>query len=89
MAVENSLQSGACTAGRSAGVSVPCFWWSRVVWSPAATPAFGAGLAASYGKLMPKMEGGILYEHGHRMIATTVGLFTIVSLDLDLPLWTP
>jgi len=34
----------------------------------------------SYGKLMPKMEGGILYEHGHRMIATTVGMFTIVSL---------
>ncbi len=34
----------------------------------------------SYGKLMPKMEGGILYEHGHRMIATTVGIFTIVSL---------
>jgi len=29
---------------------------------------------------MPKMEGGILYEHGHRMIATTVGLFTIISL---------
>ena len=34
----------------------------------------------SYGKLMPPMEGGILYEHGHRMIATTVGIFTIVSL---------
>ncbi len=34
----------------------------------------------SYGKLMPKMEGGIFYEHGHRMIATTVGMFTIVSL---------
>jgi cytochrome c oxidase assembly protein subunit 15 len=34
----------------------------------------------SYGKLMPAMEGGILYEHGHRMIATTVGLLTIVSL---------
>jgi heme A synthase len=34
----------------------------------------------SYGKLMPPMEGGILYEHGHRMIATTVGLFTIVSM---------
>jgi cytochrome c oxidase assembly protein subunit 15 len=26
------------------------------------------------------MEGGILYEHGHRMVATTVGLFTIVSM---------
>lgn len=34
----------------------------------------------SYGKLMPPMEGGILYEHGHRMIATTVGLLTIVSM---------
>jgi cytochrome c oxidase assembly protein subunit 15 len=34
----------------------------------------------SYGKLMPDMEGGILYEHGHRMVATTVGLLTIVSL---------
>src|ERR1700683_1713600 len=34
----------------------------------------------SYGKLMPTMEGGILYEHGHRMVATTVGLLTIVSM---------
>lgn len=34
----------------------------------------------SYGKLMPPMEGGILYEHGHRMIATTVGILTIVSM---------
>lgn len=34
----------------------------------------------SYGKLMPPMEGGILYEHGHRMVATTVGILTIVSM---------
>ena len=34
----------------------------------------------SYGKIMPPMEGGILSEHGHRMIATMVGLFTIVSM---------
>lgn len=27
---------------------------------------------------MPKMEGGVFFEHGHRMIATTVGLLTIV-----------
>jgi cytochrome c oxidase assembly protein subunit 15 len=32
----------------------------------------------SYGKLMPKMEGGIFFEHGHRMVATTVGMLTIV-----------
>src|SRR4029077_10801825 len=28
-------------------------------------------------KLMPKMEGGIFFEHGHRMVATTVGMLTI------------
>jgi cytochrome c oxidase assembly protein subunit 15 len=38
----------------------------------------------SYGKLMPKMEGGIFFEHGHRMVATTVGLLTII---LAIWLW--
>ena len=42
-----------------------------------------AGLAVpdwplSYGKLMPPMVGGILYEHGHRLIAASVGLLTIL-----------
>src|SRR3954464_2896818 len=32
----------------------------------------------SYGKLMPPMEGGIFFEHGHRMVATTVGLLTVI-----------
>lgn len=32
----------------------------------------------SYGKLMPAMEGGVFYEHGHRMIATGIGFFTII-----------
>lgn len=32
----------------------------------------------SYGKLMPPMEGNIFYEHGHRMIATAVGLLSLV-----------
>jgi len=41
-----------------------------------------AGLAVpdwplSYGSLMPPMVGGIFYEHGHRMVATFVGLLTI------------
>ncbi len=27
---------------------------------------------------MPEMKGGIFYEHGHRMIASTVGFMTIV-----------
>src|SRR5260370_31662853 len=38
----------------------------------------------SYGKLMPKMEGGIFFEHGDRMVATAVGFLTII---LAIWLW--
>lgn len=34
----------------------------------------------AYGQVFPPMVGGILYEHGHRMVATTVGLLTILLL---------
>lgn len=48
----------------------------------------GSGLAVpdwplSFGQVFPRMEGGVLYEHGHRLIATAVGLLTVV-----LALWT-
>src|ERR1700752_659363 len=41
-----------------------------------------AGLATSdwplsNGQLFPKMVGDLFWEHGHRMVATTVGLLTI------------
>jgi cytochrome c oxidase assembly protein subunit 15 len=32
----------------------------------------------SNGQFFPKMEGGVFYEHGHRMIAGTVGLLTFI-----------
>ncbi len=32
----------------------------------------------SYGQWMPQMVGGVFYEHGHRMIAATVGLLTVI-----------
>ncbi len=32
----------------------------------------------SYGQIMPPMVGGIFYEHGHRMIASFVGMLTII-----------
>lgn len=32
----------------------------------------------SYGQLMPPMVGGVFYEHGHRMVATTVGILTVI-----------
>ncbi|MFI5119403.1 MAG: heme A synthase [Thermoanaerobaculia bacterium] len=45
----------------------------------------GSGLAVpdwplSYGKVMPPMVGGILYEHGHRLVAAAVS--TLVGLEL-------
>lgn len=48
-----------------------------------------AGLAVpdwplSFGQLMPPMEGGVLYEHTHRMIGALVGLLTI---GLAIWLW--
>ena len=32
----------------------------------------------SFGKLFPRMTGGVLFEHGHRMVAATVGLLTVL-----------
>src|SRR5439155_5149295 len=31
-----------------------------------------------FGTLFPPMTGGVLFEHGHRLVAATVGLMTIV-----------
>jgi cytochrome c oxidase assembly protein subunit 15 len=43
----------------------------------------GSGLAVpdwplSFGKVFPPMEGGVLFEHGHRLIAAGTGLMTLV-----------
>lgn len=43
----------------------------------------GAGLAVpdwplSFGTLNPRMVGGVFYEHGHRLVASTVGFLTLV-----------
>ena len=32
----------------------------------------------SYGQVFPEMTGGVLFETGHRMVATTVGILTII-----------
>ena len=34
----------------------------------------------SFGKFFPKMEGGVLYEHGHRMVAGTVAIMTLIVM---------
>jgi cytochrome c oxidase assembly protein subunit 15 len=47
----------------------------------------GSGLAVpdwplSFGQVFPRMVGGVLFEHGHRLVASMVGLLT-----LGLALW--
>src|SRR5258708_19271919 len=32
----------------------------------------------SYGQVMPQVSGGVFFEHGHRMVGTTVGFMTII-----------
>ncbi len=48
----------------------------------------GSGLAVpdwplSFGQVFPRMEGGVLFEHGHRLLATTIGILTVI-----LAIWT-
>lgn len=55
-----------------------------LIYAGAMVTSTGSGLAVpdwplSYGMLMPPMVGGIFYEHGHRMVAATVGLLTLIQ----------
>ncbi len=55
-----------------------------LIFAGAMVTSTGSGLAVpdwplSYGRLMPPMVGGIFYEHGHRIVAATVGLLTVIQ----------
>jgi heme a synthase len=55
-----------------------------LIYAGAMVTSTGSGLAVpdwplSFGMLMPPMVGGIFYEHGHRMVATAVGLLTLIQ----------
>ena len=52
-----------------------------LIFAGAMVSSTGSGLAVpdwplSYGMVFPPMIGGIFYEHGHRMVATFVGILT-------------
>jgi cytochrome c oxidase assembly protein subunit 15 len=66
---------------RFAVLTAFCTW--VLIWVGGLVTSTESGLAVpdwplSYGMLMPPMVGGILYEHGHRMVATFVGLLTTI-----------
>jgi len=51
----------------------------------------GSGLAVpdwplSFGQFFPPMEGGVLYEHGHRLVAGFVALLTVIQCGFILKL---
>jgi cytochrome c oxidase assembly protein subunit 15 len=53
----------------------------------------GSGLAVpdwplSFGQVFPPMVGGVLFEHGHRLVAAFVGLLTVTLMVL-LTRWEP
>lgn len=55
-----------------------------LIFAGAMVTSTGSGLSVpdwplSYGMLMPPMIAGIFYEHGHRMIAATVGFLTVIQ----------
>jgi cytochrome c oxidase assembly protein subunit 15 len=66
-------------------------WWATATLASTLLLIFAGGLVTStdsalavpdwplsYGMLMPPMVGGVFYEHGHRMIASFVGLLTLI-----------
>jgi cytochrome c oxidase assembly protein subunit 15 len=84
----NLLQPRSGKALHRFAVLVACCTWFLVI-AGALVTSNEAGLSVpdwplSYGSLMPPMIGGIFYEHGHRMIAASVGLLTVI---LAIWLW--
>jgi cytochrome c oxidase assembly protein subunit 15 len=59
---------GGLVTTTNSGDSVPDWWF----------------LPLSFGKLLPPMVGEVFYEHGHRLVAASVGLLTIA---VSLALW--
>src|SRR6202171_5654582 len=55
-----------------------------LIFAGAMVTSTGSGLAVpdwplSYGKFFPPMVGGIFYEHGHRLVAGTFGVLTLIQ----------
>jgi cytochrome c oxidase assembly protein subunit 15 len=55
-----------------------------LIYAGAMVTSTGSGLAVpdwplSYGRLMPPMVAGIFYEHGHRLLAASIGFLTVLQ----------
>jgi len=82
------LRSSSCGTARHRFATLLALSTLILVFVGGLVTSTGSGLAVpdwplSYGMVMPPMVGGIFYEHGHRMVAATVGFLTLV-----LAIWT-
>src|SRR5215813_10476179 len=69
-------------------ILVACATFSLII-AGALVTSHDAGLATSdwplsNGQFFPKMVGNLFWEHGHRMVATTVGVLIIILADYML-----
>lgn len=60
-----------------------CFATFFLIFAGSLVTSTSSGLAVpdwplSYGMLFPPMVGGVFYEHGHRLVAATVGFLTLL-----------
>ena len=71
-----------------------CTWATLVlIFVGALVTSTGSGLAVpdwplSFGQVFPPMVGGVLFEHGHRLVAAFVGMLTITLMVL-ITQWEP
>jgi len=60
-----------------------CFSTLFLIFAGGLVTSTGSGLSVpdwplSYGMVFPPMVGGVFYEHGHRMVASCIGLMTLI-----------
>lgn len=70
---------------RFAAVTAGATW--VLIFVGALVTSTGSGLAVpdwplSFGQVFPPMVGGVLFEHGHRMVAAFVGMLTVTLMVL-------
>lgn len=95
---QSSATVSAEGAKRPSSVLSPPLWMHRfavatavatwcLIFVGALVTSTGSGLAVpdwplSFGQVFPPMVGGVLFEHGHRMVATFVGMLTVTLVVL-------
>lgn len=79
----NHAVTSSSSTGRAAFAWCLAFSTLLLIFIGSLVTSTGSGLAVpdwplSFGTLFPEMTGGVFYEHGHRMVASVIGLMTVI-----------